>query len=151
MKIYLIYLKKDKSLYAYTSVKEYLDRFLIQRNPKCFIVKKVKMSEPEQKSFMYTHRLLQLNIFPYQTEYSETGYVDLASTSKEDDNITAKIEEIESYILSIKRLLNTYHFKSKYRKSIERLISIDDPDENLYTIDMLELFIDIHRDTFIDI
>lgn len=148
MKFYLFYLKYDKSLYACTSVKEYADQFLDERNPDCFKVKVVKLTGEQEKIFLYTNRLLMLNKYPFQTSTEVSDYVEIIATAKEDDNLTEHIEEIEEQIQQINLYFKEYPIKDKYKESIDRLTNIYDGFGHI-TLDTLSLFVDIHENTFI--
>ena len=87
MKLYLFYLKKDKSLYAYTSSKAYRDEFLSQRNPNCFSLKEVKLKGEEGNIFVYTYKLKQLAYYPYQTGLGKDDYVSIMATTEEEIKI----------------------------------------------------------------
>ena len=47
IKVYLFYLNEDKSLYAFTSNKEYKNKFSYQRNKKCFNIRYMACSSSQ--------------------------------------------------------------------------------------------------------
>lgn len=149
MKFYLFYLKYDKSLYAFTTIKEYAEKFLEERNPKCFKMKTVKLKGEKEKIFMYNNKLLLLHDYPFQTGIGPSDYVELMSTAKEDDKLTQEIENMQSTIEEIDRLLKECPLKQEYSTIINRMTSIYDNTGHIL-IDAFSLFIDIHRDTFIE-
>ena len=144
--IYVFYLKKTKEVYAFTLSKELKDNFLSQRNPNCFIAKKQKMYTPVMQAFMQTHKDCMLGDFPYE---SDSGVSNITATYKEEFLLTQEVDEMEKDVEKIEKIFRKYPLKEKYQKSIERLIQIDDGDGNL-TINTLSLFVDLHRNTFIE-
>ena len=149
MKFYLFFLKYDRSLYAFTTVKEYAEKFLNERNPNCFKVKEKKLKGEAEKIFMYTNKLLQLNKYPYQTGVGSNEYVELIATGKEDDKITYEVEAMENMVGEIDQILRQWPLKKKYEEVIDRMTQIHDNSGHI-TIDTLSLFVDVHKDTFIE-
>ena len=149
MKFYLFYLKHDRQLYAFTTVKAYAETFLEQRNPDCFKVKTVKLSGENEKIFMFRNKFKMLYSYPYQTGIGPGNYVELIATAEEDNNIDNKISEIENDISNIDEILRKYPIKEKYMKSLQNLTDIYDTAGNIL-LDVFSLFVDINRDTFIE-
>lgn len=148
MKIYLFYLKKDKSLYAYTSSKAYRDEFLSQRNPNCFTLKEVKLKGEEENIFVYTYKLKQLAYYPYQTGLGKDDYVSIMATAEEEVKIDSEIKHIEDDYDFVRSVMSKTKLKSKYVKSIKNITKIYSNDR--ITIDVFSLFVDLFKDTFID-
>ena len=145
--VYILYYSDDKSLYGYTPILDYVNRFLDERNPNCFVLKEKKMTEMEFSIFSNNHRRELMCKFPYETK--ENISIEMIATYKEDELLTAKIEEIQANVEIIERTIRKCNMKKKYAKVLNRLTTLDDGSGNL-TLDTLAIFIDIHKRSFIE-
>lgn len=147
MKTWILYLKKDKSLYAFTATKKLLYKFLEQRNPKCFIVKEFNLTDHEFGILSYAHKNAQLVEDVFE---GENGVVTLVVTWYEINDLETELESIDRYVEEIERIFRLYPLKRKYQKAIRHLTTTDDGKGNLI-INTLSLFIDLHIDTFLKV
>lgn len=145
MKVYLLYLKSDKSLYAFTATKEYFKLFLEQRNPKCFIISKHKMTDSEFSHFSYSHKNCQIVKDVFEDGKNTT---ELMITISESSELESELDRIDSMYESIVHIFTKYPLLKKYQKAIKHLTTIEDKDGNLL-INTLSLFVDLNRETFV--
>ena len=150
MKYYLFYLKKTNDLYAFTSVKEYAKRFLEERNKDCFNVRKIRIDdEEEEKRFLYFNHEKMIGKYPYQTGDIVNDYVELMATQEEETRMDQEIDKFEREIQHMEFVLtNLLDLKDKYETSIRNMIDIYDNTGHIL-IDVLSLFVDLNKDTFI--
>lgn len=157
MTLHLLYLKSTKELYAFSYSKDIVLEFLSQRNPECFKYKKIKTyTGPEEvrlKIMMVQEHEKMLGRFPY--EY-ENGYVMLAATYKEENDVTKVVETIEHDYDEICKIFNKYRLKSKYAKVIKRFIdcyaiekNINGKKEKVLYLNTLGILLDFHSNTII--
>jgi len=143
--IYCFYKKSEGSLYAITENKKFYERFISERNKRCFIIKKIKFHHnDEASSFLFTNSSLILGDFPYEDDKSNITM--LVATPKEEDILQNKIEEMQDCAVNIKCIFNKYCLKGKYFTALMNLIDISDVDG--LKIDILKLFIYLFKDTF---
>ena len=163
-KVYIFFLKHDdgssiyniNELYAFTINKEYKNKFLYQRNKKCFFVKKVKMDETQYGAFSANYHDKMLWDYPINTSLNE--YESIISTSCEDDILTSRSYEIDRKMDELfKELVLQSNLKKKYTESIQYLcttyILVKDKDnkkESISTFNLLFLFMEIFQNTFIE-
>lgn len=124
IKVWIFYLKsKPDSIYAYTSVKEYKDKFLQVRNPKCFHVEKVIMDELEFSMFTNQYRRTMLVETPLGCGIKKGEYVNVILTMEEEDACNVLGNQLDHKIDDLYRSLVLHlNLKSKYTKAIEYLV-----------------------------
>lgn len=148
-KFYVLYKKDEKSIYAYSENKDYVERFLQERNANRFKLKEIKIeSEEESKIFRFTNKDYVLNEFPYQNSSKEKDYVCIMATSKEDYKVDCELEHIQEKCNKYLLLLQNINFKKKYKKSIENFLYLVNPYHEI-ELDVFSLFVDLFKDTFI--
>jgi len=155
--LHLLYLRKTKELYAFSYSKDIVAEFLSQRNPKCFKYKKVKAytnsEELKLKAIVLQEHEKMLGKFPYE---HENGYVMLAATYKEENDVTRVVEAIERDYDEIYNMFNKYRLKNKYAKIIKRFIECyaieknkNNKKEKVLYLNTLGILLDFHSDTLI--
>ena len=136
-KLYLLY--RGDSLYGFSNEKKLVKKFLQQRNPKFFKLKKKRFDNEEYNKFISLNR--QLSLIP---EYLFDGVndVDMVLTIDENYNVNKEVSSIinmmENTLINAKK----YGFKDSLIKSIE-LIN-ENSISHFYeyiNIDSLQIFI----------
>lgn len=130
-KLYLLY--RGDSLYGFTDEKKLVKKFLKQRNPKFFKLKKKKFDEDEYEKFISSNR--QLLLIP-EYLYNGVSDIDMVLTIDENYNINKEVSSIinmmENTLLKAKKIgLNDDIIKSidvinkKYISNFYEYINID--------------------------
>ena len=130
-KLYLLY--RGDSLYGFTDEKKLVKKFLKQRNPKFFKLKKKKFDENEYEKFISSNR--QLLLIP-EYLYNGVSDIDMVLTIDENYNINKEVSSIinmmENTLLKAKKIgLNDDITKSidvinkKYISNFYEYINID--------------------------
>jgi len=130
-KLYLLY--RESSLYGFTDEKKLVKKFLKQRNPKFFKLKKKKFDEDEYEKFISSNR--QLLLIP-EYLYNGVSDIDMVLTIDENYNINKEVSSIinmmENTLLKAKKIgLNDDIIKSidvinkKYISNFYEYINID--------------------------
>lgn len=130
-KLYLLY--REDSLYGFTDEKKFVKKFLKQRNPKFFKLKKKKFDEDEYEKFISSNR--QLLLIP-EYLYNGISDIDMVLTIDENYNINKEVSSIinmmENTLLKAKKIgLNDDITKSidvinkKYISNFYEYINID--------------------------
>ena len=130
-KLYLLY--REDSLYGFTDEKKLVKKFLKQRNPKFFKLKKKKFDEDEYEKFISSNR--QLLLIP-EYLYNGVSDIDMVLTIDENYNINKEVSSIinmmENTLLKAKKIgLNDDILESidvinkKYISNFYEYINID--------------------------
>ena len=102
-KLYLLY--RGDSLYGFTDEKKLVKKFLKQRNPKFFKLKKKKFDENEYEKFISSNR--QLLLIP-EYLYNGVSDIDMVLTIDENYNINKEVSSIinmmENTLLKAKKI-----------------------------------------------
>ena len=154
IKVWVFYLKGESSIYAFTALKEFKNRFLRERNEKCFNVEKIEMDEFEFSLFMNRHSSYKLSEMPLNTSLTE--YVNILMTPKEYEELNHRASSMDSEMERIhKRFSEEVSLKEKYSESVNYLCStvINNKKKNgeidrISTINLLFLFMQLFKNTF---
>lgn len=130
-KLYLLY--REDSLYGFTDEKKLVKKFLKQRNPKFFKLKKKKFDEDEYEKFISSNR--QLLLIP-EYLYNGISDIDMVLTIDENYNVNKEVSSIinmmENTLLKVKKIgLNDDIIESidvinkKYISNFYEYINID--------------------------
>lgn len=102
-KLYLLY--REDSLYSFTDEKKLVKKFLKQRNPKFFKLKKKKFDEDEYEKFISSNR--QLLLIP-EYLYNGVSDIDMVLTIDENYNVNKEVSSIinmmENTLLKAKKI-----------------------------------------------
>lgn len=150
MKVYILYKKNCRALYAWTNSADDLKLFLSQRNSNSFNIEKVKMDDKSYQKFFDNYSMDNLVIEPFSCG-KET--VMMAVTMKELFAVNRRCEELDREMDTIYCDL-VYRggiFKNKYQKAIEYLTDIKYTSKSgLHSkVDDIKVLYEISKDTFI--
>lgn len=154
MTLYLIYLinlqKEEKTLYAYTTLKDIKDQFLIERNPSLFEVKKMEGDEDDirLRSIMNTYSNLKL-IEEVVTDGKKTFVVYM--TQNESQFFTESCEEIRNNILDCSKVLLAISFRTEILNAIKGIVDLfleTEKKENMMPINTFKVYYSLFNDTF---
>lgn len=150
MKLYLIYLRSKNRLYAITDIRDYLERFCSERNPRCFSVCINKFSKEDGLAFMTKYSSLKLQEIPLE---SEDGDCSIIGTIHEEymfnvvcENMAESCDQLKLYFTK------NVPFNNEYKELLDSLTTIT-KDENFHPIiqmNTVKLFYYIFRDTFVE-
>ena len=116
--IYLIYLKKSGTLYAYSDIKSIKKRFIRERKKKCFITKKVKMKRSELDEFITKYSKIKLDTLV--TRKSNKCYESFVMTTTEKFELIDTAIQLYYKLNAISYdLISRLPIKEKYKKSIK--------------------------------
>lgn len=154
-KVYLFYLISTGELYAFTINKNYKDKFLSQRNPKCFKLKRMKMSTIQYKVFSNKYNLKMMEEIPLNSSLED--YLMIVSTREEEYKMMEEGNRIDIIMETASKVLtNIENIKPKYKKSIEYISNTtylksknDGTKDLLSRINLLFLFSKLFRNTFV--
>lgn len=153
MKVYLFYLLSDNNrLYAYTTDKEYADRFLTERNPDLFKRKKKEFDDPMGKLFLNSHKKLQL----FDGPLTEDGKsLSILMTYEENDKLTDSFETLIDELDAIRvYFTEDIALKEEWCELINRMTIIAKAEEREDQVDViaeintLSLFYHLFKNTF---
>lgn len=156
MKVYFLYLKKTNRLYGYTADRNIKDRFLLERNPKCFYCKKEKMTDEEFVRFKNDESILELSLHPFYL--SRKKCTELVATYHEIEKLTKICTDMDDIMESARLFLQDIEFEYKYQDAI-RYLSDDVFYVNSYPggkteiispIDDIRLLYETFKETFIE-
>ena len=122
MKVYFLYLKKTNRLYGYTADRNIKDRFLLERNPKCFYCKKEKMTDGEFVRFKNDESILELSLHPFYL--SRKKCTELVATYHEIEKLTKKVEELSEVLSDTIRIRYAEAKSEAIKEFAERLKGI---------------------------
>ena len=110
-------------LYAYTSNKDYMKRFVQVRNPDKFIMKKVKLDEVETNNLYQSHMYEILEEFHGQT-YLNNEMVDftMVLTKSEVNRVISEASLAASDMLTRVTIAPTQIINEKYLESLRTLL-----------------------------
>lgn len=151
MKVHLLYLKQRKSLYGISIHEEIIDRFLSERNSKCFVYKTKKMSESKFNKFINKNNNKNKILSEYPLESKNGSYIIIA-TAIEDEILSEACDIINRRMYEIKKNFSNYiHLKEPYNTVIDNLTDcyISDEQQPVVVIDTVKLFYKLFQDTFI--
>lgn len=149
--IYLLYGKWDGDLYAYSLLKDKVNEFLRERNPKRFHLVKKKINGTVLSAFMSENYTLQITDIPL---FDGEKYISVMGTIHEDNIVSDASDRINVEMDAIKKALLKYPFKKKYLKLINDLTQVvskrerDGEKEFLLEIDTFSLFCSLFKNTF---
>lgn len=152
MKVNIIILKENNSIYGFSTNDEYIESFITQRNEKLFIIKRTKMSKKEYEKFENLNYLLKLEeILLYD------GNMDfyLIGTIKEEDELSYICDKIIIYLEKSK-----YYFSKILNDSslkiIEEATTLINNDKNMNNkqtfaeLNTFKIFYNLFKSTFIE-
>lgn len=125
VKVWIFYIKsKPDVVYAYTTVKEYKDKFLEIRNPDYFHIEKVIMDELEFSMFMNKFRTTKLEKVPLGCGIKRGEYVEVIMTMEEENACNTLGYQLDHKMEDLYRSLVLHSgIKSKYTKVVEYLVN----------------------------
>lgn len=157
-KVYLLYKKGHRLLYAYTPEKKLLDEFLSQRNPECFNLEIVKMRFEEYSKFSDNYITKVLSSQPFTTYMNgKTHTVYMVVTSGELSAIENRCDELlMDMTKTFTFLALTHYFGGKISQAVSYLtaVTVDNPlptggiIKNA-SVDDLKILYDLYKDTFV--
>ena len=153
VKIWMFFLKNERTPYAFTVSKEYKNRFLYERNPECFNVEKIEIDELEFSVFVSMHRSIMLSKMPLNT--SITDYVNILMTPTEYEKLHHEASTMDSEIERIQSEFSKINLKKKYSDAIGYISNVKymKYEKNgrktvLSTVNLLLLFRILFKNTF---
>lgn len=151
MKVFMFYIKGEKSPYAYTIDKEYAELFQLQRNMNAMYLKKIHMEKYEFMIFMNNNRDIQL-IKDYL--FDGENDIEIISTINESSTLSESCDYIMNTSYALEKSLTKLPLKKKYLKTITTLTrELTRCDKNTPTllVNTFTLFYHLFRNTFSDI
>lgn len=148
MKVYLIYLLPKNKLYAITDNREYMERFLSERNSKLFNVVTQKCDKDEGLKLLTNNSRNVLNVIPLE---DMEGDYEIIGTIEEDDIINCVCEKIGDTCNHLKlHFTQNVPFNDEYKAVLAALttISKDIDYHPIIQIDSVKLFYHLFKDTF---
>jgi hypothetical protein len=149
MKIYLLYILPNSKLYAISDNKEFIKRFLTERNPKLFKLVTKKCDKEVGLPFMSTNYKYQLDRIPLE---DDNGDCELIGTIEEGSIINLVCEKMAETCTYLKnRLSNNDYFTDEFKSLLNDLTTIS-KDLNYHPIiqiDSIKLFYHLFKETFI--
>lgn len=142
--MYRFYLKKTKELYAYTITKEYKKKFLMGRNPNCFIVHKSKIQDIDFMIFDNDHQ--DKKLIPIIINSNPKDYMEIIGTQGEEIRMFNEIEEIYTIEEYMRHSLEHSPLNKKYLKALYDIVFFSKEQKPM--INSLALFAAIFKDTF---
>lgn len=119
MKVYTFY--KNNELCGITTDKDIMKRYKEER--KSVKLKKVEMDKYEYIAFIYKNSALQL--FQNIIDDGVTTYF-LITSYKENDKLESILESISDELDHLKKELDKYPIKNKYRKLLDNALNYSD-------------------------
>lgn len=154
IKVYLFILKSEKKLYAYTNNKDYAKRFLSERNKELFLLKIKKVDDDEFIEFSHTNHEKLLGEVPLFDGTPKDIFI--VATSEEESNLFISCGEIYKSVELIKKDLDEFPFKKKWKKLVieacKLSLSVENDNEICCEeyINTFALFYYLFKDTFVD-
>lgn len=128
----LFYLKKDKSLYAYTNKALYRDLFLKTRNMRKFKHKTIKLSKKEFRLFSERNYKSKLDIIYVSDKEDISNYVKLVCTYDENIKYTNFLDDLDDRLISSRIDLCTLGLSDEEKEAISYLTDISNSLNNQY-------------------
>lgn len=143
--VFIYYLKKDKSLYAFTIEPLIKNEFELERSMKLYTKKKIKMSEPEYEMFSYRNRG---NMLFCNTLSDGENDISFATTSYENCDLEKECRDIDDNISKIYLELLKFPLNAKTKKLISSLTEYygDGVSESIYHFDTFKIFFKLFRE-----
>ena len=152
MKVYLFYLKSDKSLYAFTNRKDYMKRFKKERNQKHYHYVKKELDSIQYQAMSYSNRgcILFDNVLNDES-FNDLSYL---TTYHENDMLENYLSELEKEIYDINRSLEEYNLKDKYMELFYNILLYYKKEENpgisiTYTLNIFRIFVNLFKDVIL--
>lgn len=152
MKVYLFYLKSDKSLYAFTNRKDYMKRFKKERNQKHYHYVKKELDPIQYQAISYSNRgcILFDNVLNDES-FNDLSYL---TTYHENDMLENYLSELEKEIYDINRSLEEYNLKDKYMELFYNILLYYKKEENpgisiTYTLNIFRIFVNLFKDVIL--
>lgn len=148
MKVFLYYLKSTGGLYAFTEESTIANEFEIERSMRLYKKKKVKMSEPEFKAFIYNNREKMLFVNVLNDEEHDITFVTTYSENSE-------LEYICSTINHTMEDMSVKVYKFPLKKEVEKLFDDifdyygDGIDESILNFDTFKIFMNLYRENIL--
>lgn len=150
MKLYSLYLLPKNKLYAITDNKEYMERFLSERNSKLFKVVTKKGDKEECLKILTDNNINKLQIIPLE---DENGDYEIIGTVYEDDTINCVCENMAETCNHLKLYFTqNVPFNEEYKAVLSALTTIS-KDINFHPIiqiDSVRLFYHLFKETFVE-
>lgn len=149
MKVYLFYHKN--LLYGFTYNKEYMERFLLERNSRLFKCITKKMDKQEYFEFSKDKELLKLCEIPLEDTNGDCNIIGTVSEENEIMLVCEKFGETCEYLKV--HFTKNVPFNNEYKEILDLLttISKDSNHHPIIQIDSVKLFYHLFKDTFIEI
>lgn len=151
MKVYMVYIKGNKSPYAYTINKDYINLFIEQRGQDMIYVKPIEMNKYEFMVFSNQNRGLQLG-----KDYLDDGEhtIEIIASVDESSQLSESCDYIQNTVLTLETSFKKLPLKKKYLNSITKITSeISRRDNNNPTlrVDTISLFYHLFKNTFTEV
>lgn len=148
MKIYLLYLLPKNTLYAITDNKEFMERFISERNSKLFKTITKKCNKEDGIKLLNDYAKYILNIIPLE---DSNGDYHIIGTIEEDDIINRVCEQMAETCTQLKyHFMKNVPFNDEYKEVLNALttISKDIDCHPIIQIDSIKLFYHLFKNTF---
>ena len=148
MKIYSLYLLSKNKLYAITDNREFMERFLSERNSKLFKVITRKYDKEEGLKLINDNNQNILNIIPLEDSNDE-----IVGTIEEDGVINRVCEKMAETCNYLKiHFTENVPFNNEYKAILSDLttISKDIYYHPIIQIDSIKLFYHLFKETFVE-
>lgn len=142
MKIYLIFMRNNGGLYAWTTKRLFLEQFLIARSKRQFKYKKVDFGFDGFSKFLGMNsdkELTTIYLYDGSTEYGLIG------TNKEDRQLSTAVDMIQDRVTESTRILNSMISPEEMSKILE-LVTLSNNEQ--LTINSFKLFYQLFEYTF---
>ena len=153
--VYLLYLKSENRLYAFTLEKGILKQFLKERNKKIFHVEKRKMDQTSLSLFMnkyHNRKIIDVPLFDGEQ------YISILGTAEEDNKVCDSSDYLFNEFIYCSHLSKNFPFRKKYLNLIMDLtnvVTLKETDsmgevDEILQFDTFCLFMHLFRNTFIE-
>ena len=143
MKVTLYYFQKD--LYAFTTNKDYVEKFDTQRCLQVFHKKEIKMKETEYRKFMAFNSKKMLIEVPLET--TQNVILNLVVTYQEDDKVSEYISNLQREAFDMKLKMLNFKFSDTLKSEFLNMLNLDYKGE--FDLDVYEIFMSLFKFTFI--
>ena len=143
MKVTLYYFQKD--LYAFTTNKDYVEKFDTQRCLQVFHKKEIKMKEKEYRKCMAFNSKKMLIEVPLET--TQNVILNLVVTYQEDDKVSEYISNLQREAFDMKLKMLNFKFSDTLKSEFLNMLNPDYKGE--FDLDVYEIFMSLFKFTFI--
>lgn len=148
VKVYLYYLKSDKSLYAFTIDKSIKDEFELERCMKLYRKRTKEMNAPQFQAFSWSHNNEMLFC---NTLSDGENDISFATTYSENFELEKTCQNLEDKVVEILKKVNQFPLQKKIRKMLDNALEYygDGVNESIYHFDTFKIFLRKFRNTII--